>query len=474
MLNIRLGTYLRWAVFVTMPLVGVRSTCAQETLSASERSQIDSAVTSVLANTQAPSASIAVVRDGKIVYEAAYGSARLTPATTATTAMRYSIGSVTKQFTATALLLLVEEKRLSLDDKVGRWLPELTRANDVSIRQLLSMTAGYQDYWPQDYVFPAMLQPITPQAILEQWARKPLDFEPGTKWQYSNTNYVIAGLIVEKASGMPLLAFLQQRIFTPLGMASVKNVDAAPLGAEDAAGYLRNALGPLRPAPKEAAGWLFAAGELAMTAHDLALWDISTIDQRILRPASYRIMQTEVLVEHGVASGYGFGVGVATVRGRRQIAHGGAVSGYLTSNQIYPDERAAIVVFCNIYPGAAGPQSQIADRIATIVFESADAEVTKALDQARRIFGGLQHGTIDRALFSQNANAYFSEQTVADFASSLGPLGAPTEFVQVTESLRGGMSLRAFRIKCGGRTLNLSTFTLPDGKIEQFLIERAD
>src|SRR5207248_5249930 len=139
-----------------------------------------------LAKTGAPSASVAVVKDGKIVYLHAYGNARLDPPLAATPQMRYSIGSVSKQFTATAILLLAGEGKLSLDDRVVRWLPELTRAKDVTIRQLLSMTSGYQDFWPQDYVMPMMLNPVTPPEIAKGWAQIPLDFEPGSKWQYSN------------------------------------------------------------------------------------------------------------------------------------------------------------------------------------------------------------------------------------------------------------------------------------------------
>ena len=466
------ATGLRRALLVGALIAAAPAALAQETQSASQRAKIDDAVASILAGTGAPGASIAVVWGGRIVYEHGYGSARLAPPTPATTAMRYSIGSVSKQFTATAVLLLAEEGRLSLDDKVGRWLPGLTRANDVSVRQLLSMTAGYQDYWPQDYVFPAILEPTTPQAILDRWARKALDFEPGTKWQYSNTNYVIAGLIVERASGRRLVDFLRERVFAPLGMTSVKDVDAGPLGPEDAAGYLRNALGPLRPAPKEARGWLSAAGELGMTAHDLALWDVSVIDQAVLRPASYRTMQSDVPLASGASSGYGLGVRVRIVDGRRQIAHGGAVSGYLTANVIYPDDRAAVVVLGNVYPGATGFDFQIAERIGKVLFEPADGE--PALAQARSIFAGLQKGTIDRALFSPNANAYFSEEAVSDFASSLGPLGTPGEFAQTRRELRGGMTFRAFRVKCGGRTLELTTRTLADGKVEQYVVEQVE
>src|ERR1043165_7999975 len=185
----------------------------------------DKAVGEILAKTGAPSASVAVVRDGKLVYANAYGLARLEPKTPATPQMRYSIGSISKQFTAAAILMLAEEGKLSLDDKVVRWLPELTRAKDVTIRQLLSMTSGYQDFWPQDYVMPGMLEPATPRQITGTWAKKPLDFEPGTRWQYSNTNYVIAGMIFERAAGMPLVDFLRQRVFAPLQMTSVFHPD---------------------------------------------------------------------------------------------------------------------------------------------------------------------------------------------------------------------------------------------------------
>src|SRR6185295_14359662 len=155
------------------------------------------------------------------------------PRAPATTQMRYSIGSISKQFTAAAMLLLQEQGKLSLDDRVAKFIPDLTRAKEVTIRQLLSHTSGYQDYWPQDYVMPMMLQPVTAQKIMDLWARKPLDFDPGTKWQYSNTNYVIAGVIVEKASGMRLLQYLREKVFTPLAMAGVANIDEERLGDTD-------------------------------------------------------------------------------------------------------------------------------------------------------------------------------------------------------------------------------------------------
>ncbi|HEV8431769.1 MAG TPA: serine hydrolase domain-containing protein [Thermoanaerobaculia bacterium] len=461
-------TLLRLALLV----FAATSLLAQDALPPEMRASIDKAANEILAKTGAPSASIAVVKDGKIAYVHAYGNARLDPAVPATTQMRYSIGSISKQFTASALLMMQEEGKLSLDDKVVRWIPEATRAKDVTIREILSMTSGYQDFWPQDYVMPNMMNPATPDEVVNGWAKKPLDFEPGSKWQYSNTNYVIAGMIFERVSGMPLVDFLQQRVFGPLQMTSVFNTDVAALPATDAMRYLRYAAGPLRVAPKEGKGWMYAAGELAMTASDLAKWDISIIDQSILKPESYRELEHEVELSSGVGTHYALGVGVSLADNRRQLSHGGEVSGFTAQNTVYPDDRAAIVVLTNL--DATGASGQITGRIAKLLFSTTDPGTQAALDESKKIFAGLQKGQIDRSLFTSNANAYFSDQALKDFATSLGPLGTPQDFTQASQSLRGGMVLRRYTVKFAKQTFNITTFWMPDGKLEQYIVAAAE
>jgi CubicO group peptidase (beta-lactamase class C family) len=439
-----------------------------QTATAPADPKIDAIVQGILKSTGVPSASVAIVKDGKIAYLQAYGDASLEPKTPATPAMRYSIGSNSKQFTTTAILLLQEQSKLSLDDKVAKFFPNLTRANEVSIRQLLSHTSGYQDYWPQDYVMPEMMQPTTAQHILDKWAKIPLDFDPGTKWQYSNTNYVIAGLIIEKAAGIPMLQFLTQKIFAPLGMQSVQNIDQEKLTASDPIGYMRYALGPLHPAPKEGKGWLYAAGELAMTAQDLAKWDIATIEQKVLRPESYHAMQTNTLLKNGVATGYGLGVSIGG-GAHRSVSHGGEVSGFTSTNQIFPDDRAAVVVLTN--QDAIGASGQIASRIAETLWSTPQLTVPKETEISKQIMVDLQKGKVDRSLFTDNANFYFNETCLKDNADSLGPLGTVTEFSQTGESLRGGMTYRGYRARMsGGKPLNISTFWMPDGKIEQYIV----
>ena len=448
------------------------SGAAQSLLPQSTASQVDTDAAEVLASTGVPSASLAVVKGGQIAYVKAYGRARLEPAMAATPEMQYSIGSVSKQFTAALILLLTQDGKVKLDDPVGRYLPELTRANEVTVRQVLSMTSGYQDFWPEDYVMTSMMQPSTPQQILAIWGKKPLDFEPGTEWQYSNTNYVIAGRIAEIAGGKPLIEQLRERIFRPLHMTGVFNSDASRLPADDPTGYYRHALGPLRPAPQEGTGWMFAAGELAMPASDLALWDISLMDRTLLSAASYDEMFTEVKLKDGKGSGYGLGVQVGTRNGHRYIEHSGEVSGFVSENIVFPDDKAAVTVLTN--EDASSAAGALARKVASLVLSggatAADSGETPAEKRALSIFTGLQDGRIDRTQLTPFCDAYFTPEAVADFAASLKPLGTPSSFKQTVEEKRGGMTFRVFDAGFPGRQVRVTTYEMPDGKLEQYLV----
>jgi CubicO group peptidase (beta-lactamase class C family) len=441
---------------------------AQSPLSPDAKAKIDTAVTQVLSSTKVPSASIAIVKDGRIAYLQAYGLARLAPPMEATPQMQYAIGSISKQFTAAAVLLLAQEGKLTLDDPVSKYLPDLTRAKEVTIRMLLSHTSGYQDYWPEDYVMTSMMVPTNAQHILDVWAKRSLDFAPGTKWQYSNTNFVIAGRIVEQVSGTPLIDLLKKRIFLPLGMDNVYDTDASKLPATDPTGYERHALGPQRPSPQEGTGWMFAAGELAMPAHDLALWDISVINRSLLDSASYAQMFKPVLLKSGASSGYGLGVFLGKRDGHAYIEHSGEVSGFVSENLVFPDDRAAIIVLTNEM--ATNAASLIAERITPVVLNLPATAPTEEEARALAIFNGLADGHIDRTLFTNYCNAYFNQQTLEDFASSLKPLGPPLKFKQTKEEGRGGMTFRVFTVTFPDRELKVTTYQMPDGKLEQYLV----
>ncbi len=481
--SIRLGILFRLTMgAASLFLLGAGSVMPALCQDAELSARIDTAAAQVLDQTGVPSASIAIVQDGKITYLKAYGQARLAdgakPALAATPQMQYSVGSISKQFTAAAVMFLVQDGKLSLDDPIGKYLPGLTRAGDVNLRMVLSHTSGYQDYWPEDYVMTSMLAPATAEHILDVWAHKPLDFEPGTKWQYSNTNYVIAGRIVEQVSGQKLVPFLQEHIFTPLGMTNVLNTDAARLPEGDPLGYDRFALGPLRPSPKEGAGWMFAAGELAMTAEDLAKWNISIINQSLLKPGSYAEMFKPVMLhdEHGKpteSSGYGLGFFILDRNGVKTYEHSGEVSGFVSENVVSPEKKVAITVLTNQM--AAPAASMLAAALAPMVTGTIDQAARTAESRALAVFTGLQTGHIDRNQFTSFANAYFSLLALQDFAASLAPLGKPLSIRLTSSELRGGMTYRSFHVQFAApishsTAVTITTYEMSDGKFEQYLV----
>ncbi len=448
---------------------------AVNTLPADLSARVRAAVTDVMQRTGVPSASVGIVRDGRIAYVEAFGSARMAPRAPATPAMHYAIGSISKQFTVAAVMILQQEGRLSIDDPVSKWFPELTDAGQVTLRNLMSHTSGYEDYAPQDYTIPEWTRPSSAEQIVHKWATKPLDFAPGTQYQYSNTNFNIVGLIVQKAAGEPFWTFLRSRVLDPVGLSHAIDLDTQRDQLEPT-GYFRHALGPLRPALLEAPGWYFADGEMAMPVGDLLTWDISMMDRSLLAPASYAEMEAPTRLRDGLSSNYGLGLTIGALNGHRMVSHGGEVGGFVSYNAVLPGDKIAIAVLTN--QEASPAAGMIGSAIAQLLVPPAPTQAStpeataKAEALARRTLAGLQRGSIDRAQFTANANFYFDRQAIADYASSLGDLGAIKSLHQTRTNLRGGMRYRGFAVAfVNGTKINLSTYTTTDGKYEQFLVE---
>ena len=433
---------------------------------------IDQLVAKTLADTGVPSAEIAVVRNGKLVLTKAYG--RANESLPANPSLPYQIASNSKQFTAMALQLLEDEGKLKLDDHVAKYIPGISGGDRITIRQLLSHTSGLQDFWPQDYSFQDMESPTTPQHIVDKWAKKPLDFEPGTRWQYSNTGYVVAGMIAEKVSGEPLLKYLHRKVFDPLGMTSVLDQDDTNTPAFPA-GYKRNALGPVRIAQQPGRGWLYAAGELSMNAADLAKWDIARMNRALIPASDWIEQETPVIRADGRTNGYGLGVFNTYARERHIINHGGEAVGFLTQNTVYPDTKDAIIVFTNAdFSGATGTLTAGIEKIVLNQPEPGLTGEGDRLTDVQAIYDSLVGGTPDRAKFTADLNYYFDPTVLGDFKTSLGPLGAPTSIESSgPPRLRGGFVNRNFTIHYGGHPdLTLVTYAEPGstGRWEQFLV----
>ncbi|MFM6931279.1 MAG: serine hydrolase domain-containing protein [Novosphingobium sp.] len=442
-----------------------------QALTPEESAKIDAAVTRVLTETGVPAAQVAVVRDGRIVLSKAWGKASASqPAARAD--MRFQIASISKQFLGALMLLLEDEGKLGLDDKVAKYMPEVTGADRITIRQLLSHTSGLQDFWPQDYSFAAMEKPTTPVGIVDRWAKKPLDYEPGSRWQYSNTGYVVAGMIAEKAGGAPLWQQFEQKLFKPLGIHPVPLDSTNGPGFPE--GHERFALGPVRVAKPAAAGWLWAAGELAMSAEELSKWNIARINRTLLPRDDWEEMERPQILTTGINSNYGLGVFRVTANGRTLVDHGGASVGFLSLNRVWPDTRAAVTVLTNADFG--GAQTKINDAVTEIILPAnTQATVPEAprTDDASADLAALALGKLDPLRFTESARYYFTPTALNDYRDSLTKLGKPTS-IEATRPprLRGGFVNRVYKVTWPSRTMYLSTYAEPGekGRWEQFML----
>jgi hypothetical protein len=251
-------------------------------------------------------------------------------------------------------------------------------------------------------------------------------------------------------------------------MTSVIDFDAGPLSSADAAGYMRYALGPPRPAAKEGRGWLFAAGELGMTASDLARWDIALIQRKVLSEASYRDLTSEVRLNNGVGTGYALGLAVTLESGRRMLRHGGEVGGFTAENRIYPEEGAAIVVMTN--QDSTDASRMIADALADLLLGAESPADAAAVAGAKQMFKQLQLGKIDATQLTANARSYFTAQALEDFRASLGPLGEPSSFILKSSGQRGGFEGRLYEVAFSQQTLNIVVRSTANGMVEQFTV----
>ena len=456
------------------------SSRAQEPLPLDAKT-VDAFVAAEMARQGLVGASVALVQHGKLTLAKGYGLAQRTPGRPVTPDTPFAIGSLTKQFTAACVLLLAEDGKLSVQDPVSKYLPALTRAGDVRLLDLLNHVSGYRDFYPLDYVDREMRQPTTPDAVLGRYGAMPLDFAPGTRWSYSNTGYLILGRIVEKVSGEPLGAFLQRRIFKPLGMAHTG------MAAEQSAwGYTRFALGAPEPATPEGAGWMFASGDLLSTASDLAKWDLALMDGKLLSPASLRLMTTPRLLADGSSTGYGCGLEIGAVGGGAVWTHTGEVSGFVSLNGLAPASRSALIVLTNsdyaetgpfvrallhpLVPRAAGRPAETPPDARPVVPAVAGPDAETA---ARAVFVGLQAGDVDRTLLGPDFDAFLTTAKVRAAARTLAPLGSPLSVFLLSRDERGGMEVTWVRLVFRGRALDALMFRTPDGKVQEFLLSHA-
>jgi CubicO group peptidase (beta-lactamase class C family) len=341
--------------------------------------KIDAAAKQEVDSGKVAGAAVAVMRDGRLVFARGYGHANLELATPVNANTVFRIGSLTKQFTAAAVLLLAEQGKLKIDDKLSLYLPQFPRGNEVTLRDLLNHTSGIHNFTEGPLIDKISTSGATVQELVAGIAaQSPLyDFEPGKGWWYSNSNYALLGAVIEKVSGQTWGTFMKTEIFDRLGMAETAADDAREVVPSRASGYslVGGAAGKFRNADFTDMSVPYAAGALRSTVKDMARWNAALFGGQLLKPASLKEMlapgrlrngaenQTAVAWPGGkafapppgyVLGPYAFGLSHHSQDGRRIIGHDGSIAGFDSIMQTYVDEGLTIIVLTNT-DGAAHP-----------------------------------------------------------------------------------------------------------------------
>lgn len=349
--------------------------------------KVDAVVAKTLAEPGAAGLSVAVARADKVILAKGYGMADVELSVPAGADSIFRIGSVTKQFTAAAVMRLVEAGKISLDAPVQTYVPDFpVKEWPVTVRHLLTHTSGIWSYTDDEkFMERDSSLELTPTELIATFAERPLEFEPGTKFHYSNSAYYLLGAVVEKASGKPYARYVQEDLFAPLGLSHSRYESNAEIIPGRAQGYTLKE-GKLANDKAIGADVPGAAGSLLSTASDLVRWEIALSDGggKVVKPESYTQMTTSAVLADGKETGYGFGLGINKWEGHRRVSHGGGIFGFTSMLLTLPDDGITVAVLSN--SDAMNP-GKVADSVARLalglaVFEPKDLAMSPA-DVAR-------------------------------------------------------------------------------------------
>jgi D-alanyl-D-alanine carboxypeptidase len=429
----------------------------------------DAYLKEAITKSSAPGMSIAVLRDGQVILAQGYGLANVELSVPATKDTVYELASLTKQFTATAIMMLVEDGNLSLADKLSQFLPHAPAAwSNVTVRHLLTHTSGIQDFfsvpslssgsgfaWRSEYTIDEAIRLLFPL---------PLAFQPGEKWAYSNAGYDLLGMIIEKTTGKPYDQFLAERIFQPLHMTATRRMNRREIIPNRAAGYTweQNAL---RNSEYTSSTWAYAEGGLASSVSDMAKWDAALYTERLLKRSSLEQMWLPTRLDDGTIANYGFGWNIGSDPLRKQIYHSGNKPGFSSIIRRYPDDRITVILLTNADQGV--DTGGITFRVAAFYLPPPKAIEDRAPQTTRMleiVLHQLAAGQADPMLFTPEAyTAITSEfkQARAFYQS----LGRPRSFQLIEQTSDGKRRTNRYRMASGSATW-IQTFVLtPDGKI---------
>jgi CubicO group peptidase (beta-lactamase class C family) len=414
-----------------------------------------------------PGIAIAVVSDGKVVLAKGYGLANVELQVPVATKTVFQGGSIGKQFTAMAVMMLVEEGKVSLNEKIGKYLGDVPPAwAGITIRHLLTHTSGLTQY-PPDF---DQRRDYTEDELLKIIQSVPLAFAPGARFEYSNAGYVTLGILIRRVTGQYYGDFLKKKIFEPLGMTATRVISEAAIIPDRAAGYILYD-GRLVNQP-----WVAptlnrtADGSLYLTVLDLATWDAALYGETLLKRASLAQMWTAAKLSDGTDAPYGFGWFISSANGHRLIEHEGAWQGFNANISRYVDDRLTVIVMSNL---KSAKTQMLSHRIAGIFLPAiappqylpiADAEpqITKLIGD---VMLSLAAGDAPVDAFSPAGRAAFFPANATMFESYLKPLGKPTHVQLVERTTVPEGRLYRYEFTYNMLTLLVSATVGKDGKI---------
>lgn len=457
----------------TPPSPTVTAPAAAPTLASITADDLDRFITATVAAQHAIGVTVGVMKDGQVIFAKGYGLARVADKTPVATETLFAVGSVTKQFTCAVALQLQQERKLSFDDRIAKYEPGLTRAADITVRDVAGMVSGYRDYYPLDFVDRPMAAPRPSLEIVREFAGRPLDFEPRARYSYSNTGYLLLGEIAARAGREPFADQLQRRLFTPLGLTHTR-YEPARGGPNMAEGYTPLGLGDAEPAVPEGTGWIGAAGGIWSTPTDLLAWDLALMDGKVLAAASWAIMSTPRTLTDGRTSGYGCGQSVRDRGPVLVLQHGGAVSGFGARNALVPSSRSGVVVMANA-DWAGGVLDTIEREVLAKLMPAADAPMVQgppAREVALDLLGQIRTGEVNRGLLGEEYSAFLTPARLAVMSKSLVAAGDVHDVTAGPIRERGGMEVSSLQIMVGDTPASTLMYRTPDGKVQEFLFSR--
>ncbi len=430
--------------------------------------RIDDLGLQVRRDKRSPGLAIAVVEDGRIVYARGFGFGDLEQKRAVAPDTEFYVGGISQQFTAAAILLLQQDGKLKLDDKVTKYVPELTIAPALTIQQLLQQTSGLPDYRSAPGLKVDLTRTVKLSDIIAAVNKMTPAAAPGTKFEYNNLNYMIAGLVVERASGIPLSDYLQQNIFLPLVMNASFYAGDRGISPTHALGYT-GAPEHFRRADTWDPAWLFGTGGLVTNVYDLAKWDIGL-------PLLLRVDAERAMFTPSGAPGearYGLGWVIDERGGKRYIWHNGEIAGYLSMNAILPDDNIAVIVLENTdrfgSRRVASPEAIAADVLDILMPPAAMHIDNQVMTKAREWLARIADKRIDRTQLTPAFSAYLTDSLVA--RSNFAALGKPQALVPIaSRSGDNGDVVYEFFVRFPREHYHYKLTLAKDGKIDGLLL----